>query len=219
MQQDVGVIVVACNTASSTALRELESELPVPVIGTVEPAARTALKVTRSGTIGVLGTNATVASSVYENALKRLEPSLRVVSQACPLFVPLVEAGMFDGEIVDKIVELYLAPLKSQGVDTVILGCTHYPLLLTPIQRYLGDSVAVVECSKAMLQDVINVLGSSDAAQREAAGGTSYFVTDAVGQFNQLASLFLGYEGVRASKVELAPSSPAETTHLRVASS
>lgn len=217
MQRDVGVIVVACNTASSTALSVLEAELSVPVIGTVEPAARSALAATRSGTIGVLGTNATVASGVYESALKRLNPALKVTSQACPLFVSLVEAGMFDGEIVEKVVDLYLAPLKAQAVDTVILGCTHYPLLLAPIKRYLGDTVAVVECSKAMLQDVKKVLGPSEASV--VAPSTSYYVTDAVGQFNQLAALFLGHDGVQASKVELEVSSPAETPHLRAASS
>ncbi len=219
MQQDVGVIVVACNTASSTALSVLEAELSVPVIGTVEPAARAVLRATRSGTIGVLGTNATVASSVYENALKGLNPSLRVVSQACPLFVPLVEAGMFDGEIVEKVVELYLAPLRAAGVDTVILGCTHYPLLLEPIQRYLGTEVAVVECSKAMLVDVNRALGEARESRGSDTAGTSYFVTDAVGHFNQLAGLFLGHGGVEASKVELPLSSPAETTRLRAASS
>lgn len=219
MQQDVGVIVVACNTASSTALRELESELPVPVIGTVEPAARAALEATRSGAIGVLGTNATVASSVYENALKRIDPSIRVLSQACPLFVPLVEAGMFDGEIVEKVVELYLSPLKAAGVDTVILGCTHYPLLLDPIQRYLGTEVAVVECSKAMLPDVNKALGEARVTCGSQTADTSYFVTDAVGQFNQLAGLFLGHGGVEALKVELPLSSPSETTRLRAASS
>lgn len=219
MQRDVGVIVVACNTASAAALAVLESELPVPVIGTVEPAARAALAATRSGKVGVLGTNATVASAVYENALKKLNPSVKVVSQACPLFVPLVEAGMFDGEIVDKVIELYLAPLKAEGVDTVIFGCTHYPLLLSPIKRYLGDAVQVVECSKAMLEDVIKALAQANGRPSSDVPSTSYFVTDAVGQFNQLAALFLGHGGVHASKVELAISSPSGKPHLRAASS
>lgn len=201
MKREVGLIVVACNTASSTALSILEAELPVPVIGTVGPAVRDAVKVTRSGTIGVLGTNATVASKVYELAIREQDPSLTVISQACPLFVPLVEAGMLHGEIVDKIVELYLAPLKAQGVDTVILGCTHYPLLIKPIASFLGEEVSVVECSKAIAHDVQRILGSEGESQSRPST-TEYFVTDEVGQFNQLAGIFLGDRRVQAVRIE-----------------
>lgn len=201
MKREVGLIVVACNTASAAALSTLEAELPVPVIGTVGPAVREALEATRTGRIGVLGTNATVASKVYEEALKERDAAITVVSQACPLFVPLVEAGMLEGEIVDKVVELYLAPLKAQGADTVILGCTHYPLLIKPIARYLGDGVTVVECSKAIARDVSSILGAAPAAQARA-GSTAYFVTDEVGQFNQLAGIFLGDREVQAVRIE-----------------
>ena len=201
MTREVGLVIVACNTASAAALSTLEAELPVPVLGTVGPAVREALEATRTGRIGVLGTNATVASKVYESALHERDSAISVVSQACPLFVPLVEAGMLEGEIVDKVVELYLAPLKAQEVDTVILGCTHYPLLIRAIQGYLGDSVTVVECSKAIARDVAKILQAEvSAPPREAT--TDYFVTDEVGQFNQLAGIFLGNRQVQAVRLE-----------------
>lgn len=201
LKREVGLIVVACNTASATALTALEAELPIPVIGTVGPAVRQAIEATRSGVIGVLGTNATVSSQVYEVALKEQDATLRVVSQACPLFVPLVEAGMLDGEIVDKIVELYLIPLKSQGVDTIILGCTHYPLLMQAISKFLGDGVTVVECSKAIAHDVQKILETPSATLPKG-GVTQYFVTDEVGQFNKLAGIFLGDRAVQAVRIE-----------------
>ena len=201
LKHEVGLVVVACNTASATALSILEQELPVPIIGTVGPAVREALEATRSGIIGVLGTSATIASHVYENSLRERDASIRVISQACPLFVPLVEAGMLEGEIVDKVIELYLAPLKAQQVDTVILGCTHYPLLLKAIQSYLGPDVAVVECSRAIAADVQRILANNRAPAGETTQ-TQYFVTDEVGQFNQLAALFLGERQVQAVRIE-----------------
>ena len=162
---------------------------------------REALEATRSGIIGVLGTSATIASHVYENSLRERDASISVISQACPLFVPLVEAGMLEGEIVDKVIELYLTPLKAQQVDTVILGCTHYPLLLKAIQGYLGPDVAVVECSRAIAADVQRILANNRAPTGESTQ-TQYFVTDEVGQFNQLAALFLGERQVQAVRIE-----------------
>lgn len=200
LEQEVGVLVVACNTASAAALSVLEAELPIPVIGTIEPAVRAALESTRAGTIGVVGTNSTVSSGVYEEALLRHDSDLTVVSQACPLFVPLVEAGMVSGEIVDKFVEMYCAPLKERGVDTVILGCTHYPLLIEAIQTYFGPKVAVVECSRAIAQDVGELVGAESG--KATVLGTKYFVTDEVSKFNYLATAFLGERDVQAVRIE-----------------
>lgn len=200
IRQEVGVVIVACNTASAAALSTLEDELSVPVIGTVGPAVRRALEVSQSGLIGVLGTNATVASGVYERAIRSSDATARVISQACPLFVPLVESGMLSGDIVERIVDLYLAPLKSQGVDTVILGCTHYPLLLEPIRAYLGPEVTVVECSEAIADDLRVLIGVPPTATQSA--GTRYFVTDEVGTFNFLATAFLDGHAVNAVRID-----------------
>jgi glutamate racemase len=200
IRQEVGVVIIACNTASAAALSTLEDELSVPVIGTVGPAVRRALASSKSGLIGVLGTNATVGSGVYERAIQAADATARVISQSCPLFVPLVEAGMLTGDIVERIVELYLAPLKSQGVDTVILGCTHYPLLLQPIRSYLGPAVTVVECSEAIADDLQALVGAP--RETSASGGTRYFVTDEVGTFNFLATAFLDGHAVNAVRID-----------------
>ncbi len=202
--QEIGLLVIACNTASAAALPLLEQELSIPVIGTVGPAVREALEKTHNGVVGVLGTNATVASRVYDDAIQAVSPSIQVVPHACPLFVPLVEAGMFEGEITDKVVELYLGPLRAQGVDTVILGCTHYPLLIKPIQRFLGSEVAVVECSRAIADDVARLVGLGMQPSPPQSAVTRYFVTDEASRFNQLAGAFLGACDVRATKVDIA---------------
>jgi glutamate racemase len=198
--QGVDLVIVACNTASAAALTFLEKELPVPVIGTIDPAVRAALSASRTGIIGVLGTNATVTSQVYERAIAAAAPTVKVVSQPCPLFVPLVEAGMIAGEIVDKTVELYLSPIVAARCDTVILACTHYPLLVAALQKFLGPEVRIVECSRAIADDVTKLRGASTPLVPLA--GTSYFVTDEVGRFNFLATEFLGGAGVEAVRIE-----------------
>jgi glutamate racemase len=200
LSREVGVLIVACNTASAAALEVLESELSIPVIGTVGPAVRQALHHSRSGKIGVLGTNATIASAVYQHAINAADATASVCAQACPLFVPLVEAGMLRGEIVDKVVELYLTPLKERGVDTVILGCTHYPLLLEAIQTFMGPEVSIVECSDAIAKDVVALLG--EPATPTVPGSVNYFVTDEVGRFNFLASAFLEAQSVNAVRID-----------------
>src|SRR3989338_5027712 len=126
---DVKIVIVACNTASSLSLDALKEKFALPIIGVIEPGARHALKKTRNGRIGIIGTKATIGSGSYEACLKRLDPSVKVYSQSCPLFVPFVEEGWLDGEVVTKVAHIYLYGLKAFGIDTLILGCTHYPLL------------------------------------------------------------------------------------------
>jgi glutamate racemase len=204
VQQGVKMLVVACNTATAMALAVLEEEFPIPVVGVVAPAARAAAASTK-GCVGVLATNATVATGAYERALHALRPELRVVSQPCPLFVPLVEAGLVTGEIVDKVVELYLDPIAAAQVDTVILGCTHYPLLREAIQRYLGPAVKLVESSQAVAAECsqrLLQLGELPQAA-DACGVTRYFVTDDVSTFNHLATSYMGTEPIRAVRIEL----------------
>jgi glutamate racemase len=143
---------------------------------------------------------------VYDDAIHELSPSIKVVPQACPLFVPLVEAGMFEGEITDKVVELYLSPLRAEKVDTVILGCTHYPLLIDSIKKFLGAEVTVVECSRAIADDVARLIEVSSPPVGATCSATRYFVTDEASRFNQLAGAFLGSSNVNAIKVDIAVS-------------
>src|SRR3989338_7369713 len=131
----VKMVIVACNTASSLSLGALQDKFSIPIIGVIEPGAREALKRTKNGRIGVIGTKSTIGSNAYETCLKRLDPSVKVFSGACPLFVPFVEEGWTDGEVVTKVAHTYLDALRAFRIDTLILGCTHYPLLKRTIQK------------------------------------------------------------------------------------
>jgi glutamate racemase len=146
--ENAKTVVVACNTASALALSRLEETLPVPVTGVISPGARAAIEKTRTGHIGVIGTRATIASGAYERALRSLNADVRVTARACPLLVPLIEEGWLESPITDEIILQYLAPLMSDGVDTLVLGCTHYPLLRNAIARLAGDNIALVDSAQ-----------------------------------------------------------------------
>ncbi len=141
-------IVVACNTASALALPTLEQTLPVTVTGVIAPGAKAATAATRNGHIGVIGTRATIKSGAYEEALKKLNPEVRVTARACPLLVPLIEEGWLTSDVTDQVLMQYLQPLLDEGVDTLVLGCTHYPLLRPAIHRLLGDAVTLVDSAE-----------------------------------------------------------------------
>jgi len=141
-------VVVACNTASAVALPQLEKSLPVTVTGVILPGARAAIAKTRTGNVGVIGTRATIKSGAYERALRSLNSEVRVTARACPLLVPLIEEGWLESTITDEIIMQYLGPLVEEGIDTLVLGCTHYPLLRSTIARLLGDGVALVDSAE-----------------------------------------------------------------------
>jgi glutamate racemase len=204
LDRKIKALVVACNTSSAHALSELESHCPCPVIGTIEPAVRYALHASKGRRIGVIGTEATIASEVYQRRIAELAPEARIAAAPCPLFVPLVEQGMVDGEIVDKVIELYLAPLRAERIDTLILGCTHYPLLLARIAAFMGKEVAIVECSRAIADEMYRLLEDGGAfAPKGGAAKAEFFVTDALSRFNNLTRLCLGDASVQAERVEL----------------
>ena len=155
---DVKIVVVACNTASSLSLEALKNHFSMPILGVIEPGAKQALKTTRNGRIGVIGTKATIGSGAYETCLKALDPKLKVYSQACPLFVPFVEEGWLDGKVVEKVAKIYLEPIKKFGVDSLILGCTHYPLLTKVIQKILGKKVRLVNSAEETATEATKLL-------------------------------------------------------------
>jgi glutamate racemase len=146
--ENAKTVVVACNTASALALPRLEETLPVPVTGVILPGARAAIAKTRSGHIGVIGTRMTINSGAYERALRTLNPEVRVTARPCPLLVPLIEEGWIESPITDKIIMQYLAPLMTDGIDTLVLGCTHYPLLRKAIARLLGEKIVLVDSAQ-----------------------------------------------------------------------
>jgi glutamate racemase len=188
-RHDIDLLVVACNTASAVALPALRAELTMPVLGVVEPGAAVAVRATRSGRIGVIGTQGTVASGAYQGAIQRARPGATVVAHACPLFVPLVEEGWIDAgdELVRGVVRRYLAPLREAEVDTLVLGCTHYPLLKAAIAAEL-PGVRLVDSAEAVAEEV-KARFPGGAAQR---GEHRFLVTDSPEKFLAAAGLFLG---------------------------
>jgi glutamate racemase len=201
--QDIKFLVVACNTVCSHAFDELVSAFDCPVIGTIDPAIETALKATKNHHIGIIGTKATIAGGVYQKGLEKADPTGRVYAKACPLFVPLVEEGMVDGEIVDKVVELYLAEFKEHQVDSLILGCTHYPLLADAIQKFLGPEVTLVACSDAIADTVQAQLANDQQQNQAESHDAKYFVTDAVDRFDRLGTDLLGLKNVHSIQIDL----------------
>lgn len=192
---DLKAIVIACGTVSSTALDVLTRENPLPVIGVVEPAAQAAVAATKNGRIGLVGTKTTIVSGAYERTLRQLMPSAEVTARACPLFVPFVENGRFQpgDPLVDILVAEYLAPFKEAGVDTLVLGCTHYPLLWDAIAQYLGPQVTLISSGAACVDTVARLLEGEDMLNPKTQGGVHrYFASDSAQDFGSLASIFLG---------------------------
>jgi len=188
----VKCIVIACNTSSSWALPTLRKYFKVPIVGVIRPGALAAVRQTKTRRVGVIGTTATIHSGAYETALHRLDPAVKVFSQSCPLFVPLVEEGWLNGSISLEVAERYLQPLMRQRIDTLILGCTHYPLLATTIQRVLGPRVALVDSARQTASEVRGVLlGSDTLCDRRAKPRYRFFVTDEPAHFNRIGHHFL----------------------------
>ncbi|MCR5488387.1 MAG: glutamate racemase [Lachnospiraceae bacterium] len=206
--QDVKAIVVACNTASAVALDEIEGETDIPIIGVVKPGALAASRVTKNGRIGIIATEATISSGIYEKYLKEIRPQMKIFGKACPLFVPLVEEGWLKDRITEEIAERYLTGLKGCGIDTLVLGCTHYPMLEGAIRQIMGEEVVLVnpayetarEC-RAMLMEQ-GLLSEKGIGPEEKA--YHFFVSDAAEKFKSVANMFLpmGIEGAQKIPIE-----------------
>ena len=190
---DPKLIVAACNTASALALDVLAREMPVPVIGVVEPGARAAVRLGDGGRVAVIGTEATIASGAYLKAIRALTPDQPVTARACPLFVPLVEEGRdCNDEIVQLAVEKYLGPLRSQEVRVIVLGCTHYPLLRAAIAACLGADVHIVDSGRETSLAVQRYLSQHDGLSPQTGAGTMRcYVSDNPARFRQVGSRFL----------------------------
>lgn len=176
-KEDIKMLVIACNTATAVVLDEIRQELSIPVIGVIHPGARAALKATRNHRIGVIGTIGTVQSAAYETALKQINSRTKVTSLACPKFVPLVESGQYHGALAKKIVEESLYPLKDKGLDTLILGCTHYPLLEPVIQNMMGYRVKVISSGDETAREVSTILFHSGLLNIDESNSEHIFYT------------------------------------------
>ncbi len=198
-EQGVKSIVIACNTATAHALGALRDELEMPVIGVVEPGARAAVGATRSGHIGVIGTVGTIKSGAYERAIRALSPDIMITARACPLFVPLVEEGWTDHDATRLVAREYLEPLIAADVDTLVLGCTHYPLLKPLLRDVLGPSVRLIDSAEETAAETARTLAAAGLVAAPDAEPTYRFVaSDDPLQFLQLGQRFLGgtMEGV-----------------------
>ncbi|HQP10366.1 MAG TPA: glutamate racemase [Candidatus Omnitrophota bacterium] len=202
LQYKVKMVVVACNTSSSYALDILRKEFRVPIVGVIGPGARKAIAMTKAGNVGVIATSATVASGQYEKSIKQCDGGIRVVSQACPLFVPLAEEGWADKPVTFEIAREYLKPLKKSGIDTLILGCTHYPLLKAALQKAVGKSVVLVDSAKEVALEVDGILTSLGRKRTEKkVGRYRFLISDRPQAFKKLAKNFLGREIKHIQKV------------------
>lgn len=203
LRHDVKGVIIACGTASSNALEEMKASYDLPIIGVVEPGARAALRATKNGRIGVLGTAATIRSGAFERLLLKEDPSLEVTSQACPLFVPLVEEGWFSDEVTREVIRRYIKPLKENQVDTVILGCTHYPLLRPLIQKEMGENVTLINVSEAATREMKEFLGQHDMEADHAAGTYDFYASDSIDQFRSFSRQILDITNLTVSKVSI----------------
>jgi glutamate racemase len=204
------MLVVACNTVSAVALDMLRVELDVPVVGVIEPGARLAVERSRGGRIGVIGTRGTVASGAYPRAVAAVDTRAEVVAQPAPLLVPLAEEGWTDGEVPRLAAMRYVEPLCEAGIDTLLLGCTHYPVLQESIQSALDElspePVSVVDSASAVAGAVADLLTERDRrAPRDRAGRQTYLATDAPESFREVGSRFLGRPIDAVDLVDIAP--------------
>jgi glutamate racemase len=202
VQKGVKAVVVACNTSTAIALTRLRDSLSIPVIGVIEPGVRRAIKSTKNKRVGVIGTEATIQSGAYTRALKEADGTVEVYSRACPLFVPLVEEGWTDNDVVEMTVKAYLGSLKQSGIDALILGCTHYPLLKKAIREFIGNAVRLVDSAEETAREVENTLKKAVLTRRNGKGIHSFFVTDAPDRFIEVGRRFLGEKVASAVRIE-----------------
>ncbi|MGH7562757.1 MAG: glutamate racemase [Gemmatimonadales bacterium] len=193
LAQRVKAIVVACNTSTAHALEALQAASPVPVIGVIEPGARAAVEASGGRPIGVIGTAGTIGSGAYERAIHRLAPGAVVATRACPLFVPLVEEGWFDHEATRLVAEEYLAPIRSRGVGTLVLGCTHYPLLKRLLSETMGADVRLIDSAEETASAVATALTAHGLeAPPNADVSHRFTVSDDAERFRTVGARFLG---------------------------
>ena len=204
INKNVKAIVVACNTVSAIALNQLRNAFDVPIIGVIEPGARAAVKETRNGRIGVIGTRATISNSAYSAQIKQINPGVEVYEKACPLFVPLAEEGWIDHKATYDIAEEYLKELRGLNIDTLVLGCTHYPILAEVIQNVIGSKVKLIDSGVASAEVIKTELDRFDLnTNKYAQGNQNFYVSDIPAKFKEVAELFLGNEVKHIQKIDL----------------
>ncbi len=204
LSQEIKMLVVACNTASAVSLAAVKKEYPLPVVGVLEPGARAAAAVTKTRKVGVIGTEATINSGSYAKEIKRLAPDVEVRSLACPLFVPLAEEGWTDNDVAQLVAEKYLSPFRGTGIDTLVLGCTHYPLLKAVISRAVGPGITLIDSARETAKEVAVVLEKLKwQGSGPGEGLRKFYVTDVPTRFENIGKGFLGDASLRAEQVKV----------------
>lgn len=204
LEQQVKIIIVACNSASSVALEILQEENDIDILGVIEPGARAAVNYTKNGRVGVIGTMATINSNSYAKAIERIDSGIRVSSLACPLFVPLAEEGYIEKEATYLIAEDYLKTLRSLEIDTLVLGCTHYPLLKKILAEVMGDKVRLVDSAEETAKELLGVLEKKDFLRADNDNVTHHFyVSDVPDKFSQIAERFLGQRINNITRIDI----------------
>ena len=196
LSRDVKIIVVACNSASSYAIKPLQEKLKIPVFGVIEPGAEAAVKWSKNS-IGVIGTTATISSGAYEKMILEKKPGAKIIAKDCPLFVPLVEEGWLTHKVTRLVAEEYLLPLKEKGIDSLVLGCTHYPVLKGVIGDVLGDRITLIDSAEVISEKAYAILKEKDWLDGNRKVGTEqdeFFVTDFPARFKKVGEIFLGRE-------------------------
>ncbi len=202
-KHNVKLIVVACNTSSSVSLPALRRKFKIPVIGVIAPGASDAVGISRNKRIGVIGTSATIASNAYKRQILKLSPRAKVFSLSCPLFVPLAEEGWLDTKITHDVIGKYIKPLKARNIDTLVLGCTHYPLLKKAIADIAGRRISLVDSAKSTAASAGLLLknqGALCATRRKAS--VKFFVSDEPARFKEIGERFLGRKLVNVRKIK-----------------
>ncbi|KAB2338759.1 glutamate racemase [Cytobacillus depressus] len=204
LSKEIKMLIIACNTATAVALDEIRNQLPIPVIGVISPGARAAIKKTKNNSIGVIGTEGTIKSGAYEKALQQINSHLEIHSLACPKFVPLVESGEYEGTLAEKVVVETLKPFKDKGMDTLILGCTHYPLLEPLVKKAVNDQVSIISSGDETAREASTILyhyrllnGSSKEPDHQ------FFTTGSADIFTRIASKWLDVPIKNVKKIAL----------------
>lgn len=204
ISKGVKAIVIACNTASAFSIESVKENFKLPVLGVIDPGARAAARETKSGKIGIIGTEGTIASKAYEKAIKRIYPDAEIFAYPCPLFVPLVEEGWAGSKVSYLVAEEYLSPLKKAGVDTLVMGCTHYPLLKKVVGDIMGPDVALINPAEETAVDLMQVL-IQKGLQNESNEGSQYryYVSDNADKFSRVGANFLNKEVFNIDKIDI----------------
>lgn len=206
MTKKVKAIVIACNTASAYALETVEKELEIPIIGVIRAGARTAVSATRNGKIGVIGTEGTIGSGIYTDVMRQMRPDIEVSVKSCPLFVPLVEEGLLHDSVTDEIASRYLSVLKGRFIDTLVLGCTHYPLLRSTVGRIMGDQVTLVNPAYETAIELKGLLEENElTCESDGEEGEKYqfYVSDLAEKFTAFATSILPDQVKETKKIHI----------------